>query len=141
MKTDYDAIIIGGGHNGLTSAGYLAKAGLKTLVLESRYVVGGACVTEEFHPGYRVSTMSYVVSLLQSQVINDLELKKHGFEMLEMSGHLVVCNDDHIFFTYDEEHDRKEVARYSETDFDSFFSVVRLKTSYKPIILARDPLT
>ena len=71
---NYDAIIVGGGHNGLTAAGYLAKAGLKTLVLERRSMVGGAVVTEEFHPGYRISTVSYVVSLLQSKVIKDLEL-------------------------------------------------------------------
>ncbi len=119
MKTEYDAIIVGGGHNGLTSAGYLAKAGLKTLVLESRYIVGGACVTEEFHPGYRASTIPYVISLLQAKVIEDLELKKHGYETLEMRGHMVICNDEHMFRNYNEEHDRKEVARFSETDYDS----------------------
>ncbi len=119
MEKEYDAIIVGGGHNGLTAAGYLAKAGLKTLVLERRYVVGGSVVTETFHPGYRISTISYVVSLLQSKIIEELELKKHGFEMLEMDGHLAVCNDDHVFFSGDEEHDRKEVARFSDTDYDT----------------------
>ncbi len=104
MKTEYDAIIVGGGHNGLTSAGYLAKAGLKTLVLESRYIVGGACVTEEFHPGYRASTISYVISLLQAKVIEDLELKKHGYETLEMGGHMVICNDEHMFRKTKEKH-------------------------------------
>ncbi len=68
MGIKYDAIIVGGGHNGLTAAGYLAKVGLKTLVLERRHIVGGAVVTEEFHPGYRISTMSYVVSLLQQKL-------------------------------------------------------------------------
>ncbi len=119
MEKKYDAIIVGGGHNGLTAAGYLAKAGLKTLVLERRYIVGGAVVTEEFHPGYRISTMSYVVSLLQEKVIDDLELKKHGFEMLKMGGNLAICGDEHIFFSGDEEHDRKEVGRFSDTDFDN----------------------
>ena len=88
MNDQYDAIIVGGGHNGLTTAGYLGKAGLKTLVLERRPVVGGSVVTEEFYPGYRISTISYVVSLLQSKVIKDLELKRHGFEMIKMNGTL-----------------------------------------------------
>ncbi len=96
MKKKYDAIIVGGGHNGLTAAGYLGKAGLKTLVLERRPMVGGAVVTEEFHPGYKISTISYVVSLLQSKVIADLELKKHGFEMIKMDGTLSVCKDDYL---------------------------------------------
>ena len=94
MNENYDAIIVGGGHNGLTAAGYLAKAGLKTLVLERRSVVGGAVVTEEIHPQYRISTVSYVVSLLRSEVIRDLELKRHGFEMIRMDGTLAVCGDE-----------------------------------------------
>ena len=119
MKDKYDAIIVGGGHNGLTAAGYLAKAGLKTLVVERRSMVGGAVVTEEFYPGYRVSTVSYVVSLLQSKVIKDLELKRHGFEMIKMDGTLSVCGDDYMFFNDDPEHNRKEVERFSSTDYDA----------------------
>ena len=120
MMTDkYDAIIVGGGHNGLTAAGYLAKAGLKTLVLERRPVVGGAVVTEEIHPGYRISTVSYVVSLLRSEVIRDLELKRHGFEMIRMDGTLSVCGDDYLFLRGDEKHDRREVARFSSVDYDA----------------------
>ncbi len=119
MKNNYDAIIVGGGHNGLTAAGYLGKAGFKTLVLERRPVVGGAVVTEEFHPGYRISTISYVVSLLQSKVIEDLELKKHGFEMIKMDGTLNVCGDDYLLFNDDEDHNRKEVERFSATDYDA----------------------
>ena len=119
MTEKYDAIIVGGGHNGLTAAGYLAKAGLKPLVLERRSMVGGAVVTEEFHPGYRISTISYVVSLLQSKVIEDLELKHHGFEMIKMDGTLSVCRDDQLFFNDDEEHNRKEVERFSSTDYDA----------------------
>ena len=79
MKHDFDAIVIGAGHNGLTAAGYLGKAGLRTLVLERRHIVGGAAVTEEFHPGYRNSIASYVVSLLRPEVIRDLELHQHGY--------------------------------------------------------------
>jgi phytoene dehydrogenase-like protein len=78
----YDALVIGAGHNGLTCAGYLARAGLKVKVVERRPVVGGACVTEEFHPGFRNSTCSYVVSLLNPKIIRDLELAKYGLKIL-----------------------------------------------------------
>src|SRR5437016_12507469 len=78
----HDVIIIGGGHNGLTCAAYLARAGAKILVLERRPVLGGCCVTEELWPGCKVSTAAYVNSLLRPQVIRELELKKHGFAML-----------------------------------------------------------
>ena len=79
MPQDYDVIIIGAGHNGLVTAAYLARAGLKTLVLESRPVVGGACVTEEIFPGFKFSTTSYLSSLLQQKVVKDLELEKFGY--------------------------------------------------------------
>ena len=81
MNTTYDAVIIGAGHNGLTCANYLARKGLKVKVVERRHVVGGAVVTEEFHPGYRNSTCSYAVSLLNPKVIRDLELQKYGLEI------------------------------------------------------------
>ncbi len=83
LTGNYDAIVIGGGHNGLTTAAYLQKAGINTLVLERRHIVGGACVTEEVFPGYKVSTTSYVCSLLRPEIIRDLELKKYGYEILE----------------------------------------------------------
>lgn len=79
----YDAVIIGGGHNGLVCAFYLAKAGLKVRVLERRHIVGGAAVTEEFHPGFRNSTASYTVSLLQPKVIADMRLADHGYRVIE----------------------------------------------------------
>src|SRR6516164_9843736 len=79
----FDALIIGGGHNGLTCAAYLAAAGLKVTVLERRKVVGGAAVTEEFHPGFRNSVASYTVSLLNPKVIRDLELARHGLKIVE----------------------------------------------------------
>ena len=78
MATTYDAIVVGAGHNGLTCAAYLAKAGRKVLVLESRQSIGGATASEEIHPGFTFSTCSYVVSLLRPQIIRDLELSKHG---------------------------------------------------------------
>src|SRR5574338_1290764 len=85
MPTSYDLIIIGAGHNALVTAAYAARAGLKPLVLERREVLGGACVTEEVWPGCKVSTGAYVNSLLRPEIIRDLELKRHGFEMLPRS--------------------------------------------------------
>ncbi len=82
-KTSYDVVIVGGGHNGLTCACYLAKAGLSVGVFERRPVLGGAAVTEEFHPGFRNSTASYTVSLLNPKVIRDLRLEEHGLKVLE----------------------------------------------------------
>ena len=74
----YDAVVIGGGHNGLTAAAYLSRSGLSTLVLERRAIVGGCCVTEEIAPGCRVSTTSYVASMLRPEVIQDLGLAAYG---------------------------------------------------------------
>jgi phytoene dehydrogenase-like protein len=82
----YDAVIIGGGHNGLVSAAYLARAGLKTLVLEQRHLLGGAAVTEELFPGFRFSVFSYVVSLLRPEIIRELELPRHGLDILPLDG-------------------------------------------------------
>ena len=86
MAQRYDAVIIGGGHNGLISAAYLARAGLKTLVLERRHVLGGAAVTEEIVPGFKFSVASYVVSLLRPEIIRDLELPRHGLDILPLDG-------------------------------------------------------
>src|ERR1051325_12201845 len=83
MAGNYDAIIIGAGHNGLVAACYLARAGWKVLVLERRYVVGGACVTEEVFPGFKVSTAARVNSLFRKEIIRDLRLAAHGFAVLE----------------------------------------------------------
>ena len=81
----YDAIVIGGGHNGLVNGAYLAKSGLKTLILERRHLVGGAAITEELRPGFWFTTFSYALSLLRPDIIHDLELTKHGFMPLLMS--------------------------------------------------------
>jgi len=81
--TTTDVVILGGGHNGLVCAFYLARAGLKATVLERRPVVGGAAVTEEFHPGFRNSTASYTVSLLNPKVIADMDLARHGLRVVE----------------------------------------------------------
>src|SRR5256885_10719590 len=83
--TAFDIVIVGAGHNGLVTAAYLARAGKRVLVLERRDVVGGACVTEELWPGFKVSTAAYVNSLLRPEIIRDLELRRHGFELLPRS--------------------------------------------------------
>ena len=80
----YDAIVIGAGHNGMVNGAYLAKAGLKTLILERRPNVGGAAITEELQPGFWFTTFSYALSLLRPEIIHDLELTKHGFMPLLM---------------------------------------------------------
>jgi len=112
----HDVIIIGGGHNGLTCAAYLADAGYKVLVLERRNVVGGAAVTEEFHPGYRNSVASYTVSLLNPKVIADLELHRHGLRIVErkVSNFLPLPGDDH--FMSAPGITQAQVARFSERD-------------------------
>ena len=84
MQDQYDAIVIGAGHNGLTTATYLAMGGLKVCVLEQRPVVGGAAISEEFHPGYRNSVASYVVSLLREEVVEELELRKFGYQTMPL---------------------------------------------------------
>src|ERR1700727_3824494 len=81
-RKTYDAIVVGGGHNGLTAAAYLARAGLSTLILERREIVGGCCVTEEIAPGCRVPTTSYIASMLRPEVIEDLHLADYGLRMV-----------------------------------------------------------
>src|SRR4051812_31622962 len=83
MNKTYDAVIIGGGHNGLTCGAYLARAGKSVCVLERRHLIGGAAVTEELWPGFKVSTASYTMALLQPRIILELELKKYGFEVVK----------------------------------------------------------
>ncbi len=110
-----DVIIIGAGHNGLVCAFYLASAGLKVTVLEKRDVVGGAAVTEEFHPGFRNSVASYTVSLLNPKVIADLDLPRHGLEVVERRAANFLPRDDGYLLT-GEGRTRASVARYSARD-------------------------
>jgi phytoene dehydrogenase-like protein len=118
MAQQFDAIVIGGGHNGLTAAGYLAKAGRKVLVLERRPVVGGAAVTEEFHPGYRCSIASYVVSLLRDEVVRDLDLRRHGYATIPMRHTFAPLPDGRsLLLTGDAAHDQAEMARFSNRDY------------------------
>ena len=114
--THTDVVILGGGHNGLVCAFYLAKAGLKVTVLERRHVVGGAAVTEEFHPGFRNSTASYTVSLLNPKVIADMDLAGHGLRVVERRMSNFLPLDDGQYFTAGEGRTQAEVARFSVRD-------------------------
>lgn len=116
----FDVAIIGGGHNGLVCAAYLAAAGLKVTVLERRKVVGGASVTEEFHPGFRNSVASYTVSLLNPKVIRDLDLPGHGLKVVErrLSNFLPV--DDHRYLLAGPGRTKAEIARFSARDAERY---------------------
>jgi len=116
----YDALIVGGGHNGLTCAFYLARAGYKVRVLERRGVVGGAAITEEFHPGFRNSVASYSVSLLNPKVIADMELARHGLKVVirPLSYFSPVDDRRYLILDKDSERSRREVARWSPKDAD-----------------------
>ena len=121
MQTSYDAIVIGAGHNGLTCAGYLARAGLKTLVLERRDRIGGAALTEEFHPGFRNSVFSYLVSLLDRSVIRDLQLEEHGLTLLHRpGGTLSILPDDHLYLPRDTAAAQAALARFSRADAEAY---------------------
>ena len=112
----HDAVIIGGGHNGLVCAAYLAMAGLKVVVLERRHIVGGAAVTEEFHPGFRNSVASYTVSLLNPKVIADLRLAEHGLRIVERRIANFLPLDDGRYLKTGGVRTREEVAKFSARD-------------------------
>jgi phytoene dehydrogenase-like protein len=117
----YDAIVIGAGHNGMVNGAYLAKAGLKTLILERRPNVGGAAITEELLPGYWFTTFSYALSLLRPEIIHDLELTKHGFMPLLMSSSFAPTEDgDYLWLGQDHGENLKEIARHSKHDADAY---------------------
>jgi phytoene dehydrogenase-like protein len=118
----YDAIIIGGGHNGLVTACYLARANWKVLILERRYIVGGACVSEETFPGYKVSTAAYVNSLFRPEIIRDLHLKDYGFELLERSPSSFSPFLDGRYLMLGPDHDLtlREISKFSAKDAESY---------------------
>ncbi len=116
----YDAIVIGGGHNGLVTAAYLARAGRRTLVLEKRPLVGGAAVTEEVFPGFKFSVFSYVVSLLRPEIIRELDLPKHGLQILPLESTVTpLDNGDYLAGWADPDETREELRRHSPKDADA----------------------
>ncbi|MFY9731531.1 MAG: FAD-dependent oxidoreductase, partial [Candidatus Acidiferrales bacterium] len=124
-RKKYDAIVVGAGHNGLTAAAYLARAGLSTLVLERRAIVGGCCVTEEIAPGCRASTTSYVASMLRPTVIRDLDLASHGLRMVACDPALVVPFPDGQVVPWWAERERAvtEFRKISSRDAETFLRV------------------
>jgi phytoene dehydrogenase-like protein len=124
----HDAIVIGAGHNGLTAAQYLARSGLRTLVLERRDIVGGACVTEEIAPGCRASTTSYIASMLRPEVVRDLALERHGLRMIPCEPGLQAAFEDGTVVPWWSDHDRavnEFASSISEADAASFDRVHR----------------
>lgn len=116
----YDAIVIGGGHNGLTAAAYLARAGKDVLVLERRYVLGGAAVTEEVFPGFKFSVCSYVVSLLKANIIRELMLPKFGLELLPLESTFTPLDNDYLMRTADPDETYREMYRHSPRDAETY---------------------
>src|SRR5688572_3745223 len=152
MATRHDAITIGGGHNGLVCAAYLARAGKRVLVLERRERIGGAAVTEEIFPGFKFSVYSYVVSLLRPEIIRDLDLPRHGLHILPLESTLTPLHPggrvggkpgDYLAQWGDHDQNRRELARHSLRDAEAYDEFGRLMhqmaRAVKPILAMVPP--
>ena len=152
MAQRYDAVIIGGGHNGLVSAAYLARAGMKTLVLEQRHVLGGAAVTEEIFAGFRFSVFSYVVSLLRPEIIRELQLPRHGLDILPLDGTFTPLREgegpaagggDYLWRVNDHGRTVRELRRWSKSDAEAYEEygqlMVEMARFIKPILAITPP--
>src|SRR5213078_1728641 len=144
MNSKYDVVVIGGGHNGLVNAAYLARGGKRVLVLERRHVLGGAAVTEEVFPGFRFSVCSYVVSLLRPEIIRELDLPRHGLEILPLDGTFVpMPNGDYLWRVDDPAKTRREIARHSRLDAEAYDeygkAMVEMAHFVKPIMNMTPP--
>src|SRR5215212_5731505 len=140
----YDAIVIGGGHNGLTASAYLARAGRSVLVLERRHVLGGAAVTEEVFPGFHFSVASYVVSLLRPEIIRDLDLPRHGLEILPLDGTFTpMPSGDYLWRVNDHAKTQREIRRHSKLDAEAYDeygkAMVEMARFVKPILNMTPP--
>jgi phytoene dehydrogenase-like protein len=140
----YDAIVVGAGHNGLVNAAYLAKAGLRTLVLERRHLVGGAAITEELRPGFWFTTFSYALSLLRPQIVQELELVKHGFMPLLMPTTFCPKEDgDYLLLGQDHGENQREIARHSPHDADAYdafdHDITRVLHALRPLFETAPP--
>src|SRR3989442_945721 len=147
-SNSYDVIVIGGGHNGLVNAAYLQRAGKKVLVLERRHVLGGAACTEEIVPGFKFSVCSYVVSLLRPEIIRDLDLPRHGLEILPLDGTFTpMPSGDYLWRVNDHGKTHREIARHSRVDaeaYDEFGKAMQAMCRFvKPILsmVPPDPAT
>jgi phytoene dehydrogenase-like protein len=148
MTEHYDVIVIGGGHNGLVNAAYLAKAEKKVLVLERRHVLGGAAVTEEIIPGFLFSECSYVVSLLRPEIIRELDLPRHGLEILPLDGTFSPMPDgNHLWRMNDHAKSVREIRRHSRVDAEAYDEFSKMMTPMcrfvKPLLsmVPPDPTT
>ena len=138
-RSSYDAVIIGGGHNGLTCAAYLAKAGHRVLVLERRHVLGGAAVSEELHPGFTFSVCSYVVSLFRPRIIRELQLERHGLEIIPLPCSFLPLPDGRSLCRWEDPHRTyHEIARFSPRDAEVYptfgLAMTRLARFAKQVI-------
>ncbi len=139
----YDAIVVGGGHNGLTTAAYLARGGLRVIVLERRPILGGACVTEEVWPGARVSRASYVVSMLQPKVVSDLRLRDHGYRAVPLDpAYAALTADGPIFFFNEPARTASSIAAFSKRDgeaYEGFEDLLDRAASFLRPMMLREP--
>ena len=141
---EFDAIVIGGGHNGLVNAAYLAKEGLRTLVLEQRHLVGGAAITEELYPGFSFTTFSYGLSLIRPEIVQELELVKYGFMPLLMNSTFAPMEDgDYLLLGSDRDANIREIRRHSKADADAMdrfeFDISRVQQFVKPLFDSMPP--